>query len=490
MVGLSLGFSLGAFFKNTGDKPMDIALQERLHLALTAQRRAFDAERMPSEAVRRDRLQRLLGMTRQHGEALAAAMAQDFGHRARQESLLADLFTVESAARHALKRLRRWMKTRRVETPLHFLPGRNVLMRQPLGVVGIVAPWNYPYYLAMAPAVAALAAGNRVLIKPSELTPATSALMARLVAECFAPEEMQVITGDAEVGKAFTQLPFDHLFFTGSTPVGRIVAQAAAKNLVPVTLELGGKSPAIVDRSADLALTASRLAFGKLFNAGQTCVAPDYLLVPRELAEPLTQRLLAEMRRLYPRIAGNPDYTAIVSPRHHARLQGLVDDAAQRGARVLKSHVDQPDDRRLVPTLLLDVPAEATVMQEEIFGPLLPVVPYDQLDDALALVNRGDRPLALYWFGQDSSARDRVMRETHAGGVTVNDCLWHLGQEEQPFGGVGASGMGAYHGEWGFRTFSKEKPLFIQSRFAGTRLFQPPYGATFEKLLGLLKRIT
>ena len=313
--------------------------------------------------------------------------------------------------------------------------------------------------------------------------------MARLVAERFAPEEMHVITGDAEVGKAFASLPVDHLFFTGSTPVGRVVAQAAAKNLVPVTLELGGKSPAIVDRSADLALTASRLAFGKLFNAGQTCVAPDYLLVPRELAEPLAQRILGEMRRQYPTIAGNADYTSIVSPRHLARLQGLIDDAAQRGARVLRSHVDQPADRRLVPALLLDVPLDATVMHEEIFGPLLPIVPYDRIEEALEHIHRGDRPLALYWFGQDRAARDHVMRETHAGGVTVNDCLWHLGQEEQPFGGVGASGMGAYHGEWGFRTFSKEKPLFIQSRFAGTRLFQPPYGATFEHLLGLLKRI-
>ncbi|MFT7775276.1 coniferyl aldehyde dehydrogenase [Roseateles sp.] len=468
---------------------MDIALQERLHLALTAQRRAFEAERMPSYEVRRDRLQRLLAMTRQYGEALATAMAQDFGHRARQESLLADIFTVESGARHALRHLRRWMKPRRVATPLHFRPGRNVLMRQPLGVVGIVSPWNYPYYLAMEPAVAALAAGNRVLIKPSELTPSTAELMARIVAEHFRPEEMQVITGDAEVGKAFTQLPFDHLFFTGSTSVGRHVAQAAARNLTPVTLELGGKSPAIVDRSCDLGLTAARLAFGKLFNAGQTCVAPDYLLVPREMVEPLSQRILAEMRRMYPRIAGNADYTSIATPRHHARLQGLIADAAQRGARVLRTHDEQPDDRRLVPALLLDVPPEATVMQEEIFGPLLPVVGYDQLDEALAHVNRGDRPLALYWFGSDGDARDRVMRETHAGGVTINDCLWHLGQEEQPFGGIGASGMGSYHGEWGFRTFSKEKPLFIQSRFAGTKLFQPPYGPTFEKLLALLKRI-
>lgn len=468
---------------------MDTALQERLHLALLAQRRAFEAERMPSYEVRRDRLQRLLSMTRQHGDALAAAMARDFGHRARQESLLADIFTVESGARHALKHLRRWMKPRRVPTPLHFLPGRNVLMRQPLGVVGIVSPWNYPYYLAMEPAVAALAAGNRVLIKPSELTPATSELMARLVAENFAPEEMQVITGDADVGKAFTELPLDHLFFTGSTAVGRHVAQAAARNLTPVTLELGGKSPAVVDRSCDLQLTASRLAFGKLFNAGQTCVAPDYLLVPREMVEPLSQRILAEMRRMYPRIAGNADYTSIATARHHVRLQGLVKDAEARGARVLRSHDEQPNDRRLVPTLLLDVPAEAAVMQEEIFGPLLPVVGYDRVDEALAHINRGDRPLALYWFGQDGAARDHVMRETHAGGVTINDCLWHLGQEEQPFGGVGASGMGSYHGEWGFRTFSKEKPLFIQSRFAGTKLFQPPYGATFERLLSLLKKV-
>ncbi|HEV6963883.1 coniferyl aldehyde dehydrogenase [Roseateles sp.] len=468
---------------------MDTALQERLHLALTAQRRAFEAERMPSYEVRRDRLERVLRMTREHGEALASAMAQDFGHRARQESLLADIFTVEVGARHALKRLRRWMKPRRVETPLHFLPGRNVLMRQPLGVVGIVSPWNYPYYLAMEPAVAALAAGNRVLIKPSELTPATAELMARLVAEHFKPEEMQVITGDAEVGKAFTELPLDHLFFTGSTAIGRHVAQAAARNLTPVTLELGGKSPAIVDRSCDLGLTASRLAFGKLFNAGQTCVAPDYLLVPREMVEPLSQAILGEMRRMYPRIAGNADYTSIATPRHLARLQGLIADAAARGARVLRSHDEQPDDRRLVPALLLDVTAQMSVMQEEIFGPLLPVVGYDRLDDALAHVNAGDRPLALYWFGSDTAARDRVMRETLAGGVTVNDCLWHLGQEEQPFGGVGASGMGAYHGEWGFRTFSKEKPLFIQSRFAGTKLFQPPYGATFERLLGLLKKV-
>ncbi|QPF75294.1 coniferyl aldehyde dehydrogenase [Roseateles sp. DAIF2] len=469
---------------------MDQSLQERLHLVLEQQRAAFERERLPSLAQRRDRLRRLLAMTRQHGEALAAAMAQDFGHRARQESLLADIFTVESGARHAIRHLPRWMAVKRAPTALHFLPGRNRLMPQPLGVVGIVSPWNYPYNLAMNPALAALAAGNRVMIKPSELTPLTSALMARIVAEHFAPDEMTVLVGDAELGRAFSALPFDHLFFTGSTAVGRLVAQAAAQHLTPVTLELGGKSPVVVDRSADLALTAERLAFGKLLNAGQTCVAPDYVLAPRELVRPLAQALQAAMRRLYPRIAGNPDYTAIATPRHHARLRGLLDDARARGATLLSAHDEPPPaDRRLLPTLLLDVNEQMAVMREEIFGPLLPILPYEQPAEAIAYINRHDRPLALYWFGRDATARDYLLRETHAGGVTVNDCIWHLGQEEQPFGGIGASGMGSYHGVWGFNRFSHLKPVFHQPRLAGTKLFHPPYGRTFERLLGLLKKI-
>ncbi|UXH77294.1 coniferyl aldehyde dehydrogenase [Roseateles amylovorans] len=468
---------------------MDNAPHEHLHLVLEQQRAAFDRDRLPSLAQRRDRLERLRRMTRTHANALAEAMSKDFGHRSHQESLLADLFTVESGARHAIKHVKRWMAVKRAPTALHFLPASNRLMPQPLGVVGIVAPWNYPYYLAMAPALAALAAGNRVMIKPSELTPRTSELMAKIVAEHFALEEMTVITGDAEVGKVFTQLPFDHLFFTGSTAVGRLVAQAAAKHLTPVTLELGGKSPALIDASADLAQAAERLAFGKLLNAGQTCVAPDYVLAPKAMVRPLADALIAAVRRHYPRISDNPDYTAIVSPRHHARLQGLLDDAQARGATLLPTHEDHPTDRRLVPTLLLNTTAEMTVMREEIFGPLLPIIGYDRPEDAIAHINAGDRPLALYWFGNDHAARDAVLARTHAGGVTVNDCIWHLGQEEQPFGGVGASGMGAYHGVWGFNTFSKLKPVFLQSRFAGTKLFYPPYGKTFDRLLGLLKKI-
>ena len=468
---------------------MQNTVDERMRLAFEAQRAAFRSEPYPSLATRLDRIERVRAMTTRYSEPLVAAVSADFEHRARQETELTDLFTVQSGARHAQRHLRGWMRERRVPTALHFLPASNRLLPQPLGVVGILSPWNYPYYLAMAPAVAALAAGNRVLLKPSELTPETSSVIARMVAEYFRPDEMDVVLGDASVGRAFSSLPFDHLFFTGSTAVGREVAKAAAANLTPVTLELGGKSPAIVHPSANLARTAERLAFGKLLNAGQTCVAPDYVLVPRPQQEALATALKQAMRRLYPSLDGNPDYTAMVSERHRDRLRAIITEAEQQGARIIATHDEVPAGRKFVPRLLLDVKPDMRVMREEIFGPLLPLVPYDQESDAYAFVRERDRPLALYWFGEDRAAESRALRETHAGGVTTNDCIWHLGQEEQPFGGVGASGIGAYHGEWGFRTFSKEKPVFRQSRFAGTALFYPPYGKTFERLLAALRRI-
>ena len=295
------------------------------------------------------------------------------------------------------------------------------------------------------------------------------------------------------LGQAFSHLPFDHLFFTGSTPVGRLVAQAAAANLTPVTLELGGKSPAIIDSSADLDEAAQRIAYGKLLNAGQTCVAPDYVLVPTGQGEALARRIARAAERMYPTLRDNPDYTAIVSPRHHARLRDMVAEAAGLGATIVQVNPAneslEQGTRKIAPTLVLNPPAGARLMREEIFGPVLPILEVPSLDAAIAHVQQGDRPLALYWFGRDTAHRDRVLRETISGGVTVNDCLWHLGQEHQPFGGVGASGMGAYHGEWGFNTFSKLKPVFHQSRWAGTALFRPPYGATFERILGLLQRL-
>jgi coniferyl-aldehyde dehydrogenase len=458
-----------------------------------AQRQAFGRQPFPTLAERRDRLQRLAALLDRHEAALVQAISADFSGRSPHETRLAEAFVVRAGLRHALRHLKGWMRERRVPTQLHFLPGRNRLLPQPLGVVGVVAPWNYPLQLSLGPALAALAAGNRVLIKPSELTPAFSALLERAVAEAFAPDEMSVVTGDASVGQAFSHLPFDHLFFTGSTPVGRLVAQAAAANLTPVTLELGGKSPAIIDSSADLDEAAQRIAYGKLLNAGQTCVAPDYVLVPTGQGEALARRIARAAERMYPTLRDNPDYTAIVSPRHHARLRDMVAEAAGLGATIVQVNPANESlaqgTRKIAPTLVLNPPAGARLMREEIFGPVLPILEVPSLDAAIAHVQQGDRPLALYWFGRDTAHRDRVLHETISGGVTVNDCLWHLGQEHQPFGGVGASGMGAYHGEWGFNTFSKLKPVFHQSRWAGTALFRPPYGATFERLLGLLQRL-
>jgi coniferyl-aldehyde dehydrogenase len=339
----------------------------------------------------------------------------------------------------------------------------------------------------MLPALAALAAGNRVMIKPSELTPRTAELMARIVRESFAEDELAVYPGDAAVGKAFVELPFDHLFFTGSTAVGRLVAQAAAKNLTPVTLELGGKSPVIVDADGAFDSIAPKIAIGKLFNAGQTCIAPDYALVPRARTDEFVTAMTGAMARLYPTLAGNSDYTSIVSERHYARLAGLIADAKSRGARLVEVNPAgeklDPATRKLAPALVLDVGADMAVMREEIFGPLLPVVPYDTLDDALDYVNGHDRPLALYWFGDDTARRDRVLRHTIAGGVTVNGCLTHFAQEAQPFGGVGASGTGSYHGVYGFRTFSKEKGVYYQGRLGIMPLLLPPYGRVLDRVL-------
>jgi len=457
----------------------------------TAQRAAFLKEPWPSLAVRRDRLKRLRALSRDHEAAIVAAIDADFGGRSAHETRLSELFVILAAIAHAKAHLARWTRTRRVPTALQFWPARNRLLPQPLGVVGVVSPWNYPFQLAVGPAVAAIAAGNRVLIKPSELTPHFSDLLARLVAELFDPAELHVVTGGVDLGRAFVALPFDHLFFTGSTAIGRQVAAAAAANLTPMTLELGGKSPAILDPSADLAQAARRIAFGKLLNAGQTCVAPDYLMVPRGQSMAVVEHLTTAIRALYPTITTNPDYSAIVSEGHHARLVALVEDARSKGARVFElAPAGEPSNgRKLSPTLLLGVDATMRVMQEEIFGPVLPILEYEGIDAAIAHVAAGGRPLALYWFGTDAHRRERILRQSHAGGVTINDCLWHLAQEAQPFGGVGDSGMGAYHGEWGFRTFSHFKPVLHQPKVAGTQLLQPPYGARFDALLRLLQRL-
>ncbi len=458
------------------------------------QRAAFARERFPTLAVRKDRLSRLLALVRDNEARLAAAIDRDFGGRSAHETRLAELYIVASEAADALHNLARWMRAERVSTPIHLKPARARVERQPLGVVGIVSPWNYPVQLALAPVVGALAAGNRVLLKPSEVTDATSRLMRDLVAKSFAEDEFAVALGDAAVGESFTRLPFDHLFFTGSTAVGRAVARAAAENLTPVTLELGGKSPVLIAPDADLALAAPRLMVGKLLNAGQTCIAPDYALVPEDRVDAFVAAIERATRALYPSYAANPDYTAIVNARHFARLKALVEDARTRGARIVeldpRHEAMAPASRKLVPTLIVGADDSMAVMREEIFGPLLPIETYATIEDAIAKINSRPHPLAFYYFGRDGLRTGKVLAETIAGGVTVNDTLWHFAHKNLPFGGVGASGIGAYHGEASFLVFTHRKPVFVQPRFAATRLLYPPYGRKFEQVLALLRKLS
>lgn len=455
-----------------------------------AMRAASRQDQAPAWAVRADRLRRLRKLVTEHRDEISQAISADFGNRARQETMLLEVFPSVAGIDDALRHGKRWMRVRRARTGLWFKPATSRLMPQPLGVIGIVVPWNYPLYLTVGPLAGALAAGNRAMIKLSEYTPRFAALFARLAQQTFGADEVAVINGDADVAGTFCALPFDHLLFTGSTQIGHHVMRAAAANLTPVTLELGGKSPAVVGPGADLERAVERILVGKLLNAGQTCIAPDYVLLPEGKREAFVEAARACAARLYPDLDGNPDYTTIISPRHFARLDGLVGDAARAGARVvpLSQSPSDPERRRLAPVLLLDVPADATVMREEIFGPVLPLVTYRTLEEAIDYINDRPRPLALYLFEKDRGAIDRVMAQTVAGGVSINETLLHIAQEDLPFGGVGPSGMGAYHGEAGFETFSKLKPIFRQSGLNGAGLLKPPYGKRFETMIRLLLR--
>ena len=461
-------------------------------------RSLFDAQHQASRAqidvplsLRRDRLLRMRALINDNGSALAQAVEADFGVRSQQLTELADLFVLRTLMSHTLKSLAKWMKPVKVSTPLYLQPAHAYLQRQPLGVVGVVSPWNYPVQLALGPVITALAAGNRVMLKPSELTPQTSALMASLIEKVFALEELCVVQGDGALAAEFSGLPFDHLFFTGSTAVGRIVAKAAAANLTPTTLELGGKSPCIVDASCDLNDAAIKIAHGKLLNAGQTCIAPDYVLLPRGQEAAFGAAFARAVDQLFPTIAGNPDYAAIISPRQHERLQAML-AAAEEGGAQLEVIGSLPAggsaSRQMPPVLVYGAAADSKLLTEEIFGPILPVLPYDSLDEAIGYVNARPRPLALYWFGTDHAARDAVLARTVSGGVTINDTLLHIAHENLPFGGVGESGWGSYHGEAGFLRLTQQKPVLVQSKWARGDLFYPPYGQRFDQVMGLLKR--
>jgi coniferyl-aldehyde dehydrogenase len=449
------------------------------------------AEPAPSLTERLDRLARLRAVVTDNEERFRQAISADFGHRSAVETTIAEAMMLYGEIRHATKHLKSWMAPQRIATALQFLPARNRLIPQPLGVVGIIAPWNYPLQLTLAPAIGAIAAGNRIIIKPSELAPHFAALLGETIAARFDAAELLVTGVEDEIAKAFASLPFDHLVFTGSTRVGRLVAEAAGRNLTPVTLELGGKSPAIIDASADLEEAAERIAYAKLLNAGQTCIAPDYVLVPEHSVQAFAEKVRAQMRRMFGTDPANKDYTSIISDRHYARLESLVNDAAQRGGKILQPA--KPDDpnwkshRKFPPTLIAGASEQMAAMQEEIFGPVLPVLGYREPAEAIAFVNKRDRPLALYWFGKDRAARDEVLSRTVSGGVTVNDCLFHFAQAHQPMGGVGPSGTGVYHGEWGFKTFSKLKPVFYRSRLNRLADLYPPYGGKIARLEKMLR---
>jgi len=451
--------------------------------------------------VRRERLLRMRKLIDEHGPVLAAAVQADFGMRSPRLTEVADFFVLRALLGHTLRHLARWMKPRAVRTPLYLQPARAWIQRQPVGVVGVISPWNYPVQLALAPAITALAAGNRVMLKPSELTPHTSAQLAALVAQFFAPEEFCVVQGDAAVAGLVASLPFDHLVFTGSTAVGRKVAQAAAVNLTPTTLELGGKSPCIIDADCNLEDAALKIAHGKLLNAGQTCIAPDYVLLPRGREAAFAEAYRAAALRLFPQIEGNPDYASIITTRHLARLRTMLQQAQTQGAEVQViepvAKAPRPDhqaglgdgvSRQMAPVLVFGATSGMQIMQEEIFGPVLPVIAYERLDDAVAHINANPRPLALYWFGNSEATRDDVLRRTVSGGVTVNDTLMHIAHDNLPFGGVGDSGWGAYHGEQGFLRFTHQKSVLAQSRWAMGSLFYPPYGARFDQVMALLRR--
>lgn len=445
---------------------------------------------MVERTHRQGQLDALIDLVHDNAERFVAAISADFGHRSAHETRLLEVFPSLEAIRHTRAHFGAWMKPQRRSPSLWFRPGRARIVPQPLGVVGIIVPWNYPLFLAISPLAAALAAGNRVMIKMSEFTPRTGDLLAELVTRYFAADDVTVVLGDATVGADFARLPFDHLLFTGSTRVGHDIMRMAADNLTPVTLELGGKSPAIVGPGYPLAKAAERIMVGKLLNAGQTCIAPDYVLVPAGSEEAFVAAARAVVARCFPAMATTPDYTAIINDRHYRRLQAYVSDAQERGAKIEPLSAAAADDtrRKMPPLALLNVNDDMRVMQDEIFGPLLPILPYTDLDAAIAYVNQHPRPLALYCFENDSGRRDRVLNETVAGGVTINDTILHIAQEELPFGGVGPSGMGHYHGIEGFRTFSKQKPVFYQSGLNGMSLFNPPYGALFERLTKFLIR--
>ncbi len=458
----------------------------RLKELFARQKDAYRKSPMPSADQRIAHLKALKDITIKYQDQLAAAVNEDFSCRSKDETLLAEILTSVEGINMAIKKTRKWMKPSKRAVGMLFAPAKNEVRYQPLGVVGIIVPWNYPIFLVIGPLVAALSAGNRAMIKMSEFTPTLNKVIKTMLAEVFEENRVCIIEGEADAAIAFTEQPFDHILFTGSTTVGRFVMAAAAKNLTPVTLELGGKSPAIVSDHISMKDAAERICFGKSMNAGQTCVAPDYILVPKAKEQAFIDAYRNAFSKMYPTLKNNNDYTAIVNDRQHQRLTSLLTDAEAKGAKLTvinPANEDLSAGRKIAPVIMQNISAEMDIADEEIFGPILPIITYNTIDDAIAYVNDRPRPLALYYFGYQKSEQDYVLDHTHSGGVSINDTLMHLAQEDMPFGGVGDSGMGHYHGKEGFITFSKAKAVHRKGRISTGGLAHPPYDNFIRRLI-------
>ncbi|WP_438819286.1 coniferyl aldehyde dehydrogenase [Colwellia marinimaniae] len=466
----------------------DISSSAALAQCFSGQKSYFLQNTYPSYQQRIADLHKLKCLLIDNQQAFIEAISKDFGHRSADDSKLGDILSTVMGINYTIKRLKRWMKKEKKHVGLLFQPAKAFVIYQPKGVIGIIAPWNYPVFLSFGPLTAALAAGNTAMIKMSEFTPNTTALLAELISNSFAKEQVAIVSGDAKMAATFSKLAFDHLFFTGSTAVGKLVMKAAAENLVPVTLELGGKSPVIIDNSMDINTAVSRLILGKTLNSGQTCVAPDYILCPKAKVEALIQAFKTRYQAMYPSINNNQDCTSIINDGQKLRLDNLLQDARDKGANIIpliaKVELGEHNELRKMPlTLVTNTKDEMLVMQEEIFGPILPIVAYDDINDAIDYVNNQPRPLALYICSFNKAFQQQILLKTHAGGVCINDAAFHVANDDLPFGGIGASGMGQYHGIEGFKTFSHAKSVLSRGRINFTTLLFPPFGTKIHQLV-------
>lgn len=464
---------------------MPVEAQQTLTAILQSQRQAFQADPAPQYSQRVAQLQALKQALIAHQDKLTNALKQDYGHRSVDDSMISDIMPCINNINYSLKHLKKWMQPSRRHAGLLLAPAKIKVQYQPVGVVGIIVPWNFPVMLSVGPLITAIAAGNRAMLKLSEFTPQTNKALIAMLEEVFEQDSVAVIEGEADVAAAFSALPFDHLLFTGSTTVGRHVMRAAADNLTPVTLELGGKSPVIVAEDMPIATAVERLIYGKCLNAGQICVAPDYVLVPRGKTASFIAAYQAKFTSMYGQVANNDDYGAIINQRQFDRLQAVLQDAKDKGATVVAaSNETQSAVHRKMPTQLISgVNDDMLVMQDEIFGPILPIIEYDGLPQAIEYVNQRPRPLALYIMSFDSGVQQQILNQTHSGGVCINDAVFHVAADDAPFGGIGPSGMGHYHGKEGFLTMSHAKTILQRGKLNTGKIVHPPYGNKLQQML-------